>query len=41
VISANRKLLEDLLYRVRSIELHLGSSPSESQRSATDTDRTT
>ena len=24
VISANRKLLEDLLYRVRSIELNIG-----------------
>ncbi len=29
VISGNRKLIEDLLYRVRTIELALNESPSE------------
>ena len=33
VISANRKLLEDLLYRVRSMELNDGTSKQEIRRS--------
>jgi hypothetical protein len=34
VISANRKLLEDLVYRVRSLELPAGSAARETGSSA-------
>jgi hypothetical protein len=39
VISGNRKLIEDLLYRVRGMELTLGSRPASADRDPKPTER--